>query len=295
MRALAAICWIGFILALVSLAWNTAGIGIAAPYQPGIWNLPTWDIGPGETILYYPRPWLQNMVQQAVTVALLAAAICVTSLLPSAHGRPKRLLGRWVARAFATGLLAAGAWYWLPQIRAGLELESIANRYFPRGALHPHPDGDRGRRIWYSTPLAALEEPSLRASPAPSDEAYRFLFLPSFHQELAVRVERTGATWRIVAKEIGGDGRREPVFVQTEIQRELKQDEWVRLRHLVKEAGFFDLPSQDTSRGLDGAEWILEGRVGDRYHVVDRWCPPTGPYKDLCVYLLKCSGLKTRP
>lgn len=43
--------------------------------------------------------------------------------------------------------------------------------------------------------------------------------------------------------------------------------------------------------GNDGAEWILEGVNGGRYHVVDRWTPGAGAYREACLYLLKISDL----
>jgi hypothetical protein len=35
----------------------------------------------------------------------------------------------------------------------------------------------------------------------------------------------------------------------------------------------------------------VEGRKGSEYHVVDRWSPKNGAYRDLCLTLLKLAGL----
>src|SRR5438477_7376415 len=43
---------------------------------------------------------------------------------------------------------------------------------------------------------------------------------------------------------------------------------------------FWQAPTQEERSGADGARWILEGRSANRYHVVDRWSPPPGPFRD---------------
>jgi hypothetical protein len=56
---------------------------------------------------------------------------------------------------------------------------------------------------------------------------------------------------------------------------------------------YWQLATQDDSMdGNDGARWILEGVKGGRYHIVDRWTPQNGSYRELCLYALKLSGLK---
>lgn len=44
--------------------------------------------------------------------------------------------------------------------------------------------------------------------------------------------------------------------------------------------------------GLDGAGWLLEGVKQDQYHVVHRQSPAEGAYRELCIYLLRVSGVK---
>jgi hypothetical protein len=47
----------------------------------------------------------------------------------------------------------------------------------------------------------------------------------------------------------------------------------------------------------DGAQWILEGTKGNDYHVVNRQSPDdnfhrnAGKYRELCLHILKLSGL----
>ena len=46
----------------------------------------------------------------------------------------------------------------------------------------------------------------------------------------------------------------------------------------LDEAHFWDVPTQSEPRGVDGADWILEGVENAKYHVAVRWCP--GSYHD---------------
>jgi hypothetical protein len=53
------------------------------------------------------------------------------------------------------------------------------------------------------------------------------------------------------------------------------------------------MPTQPSRRdlGLDGAQWVIEGRRVDAYHVVDRWSPRGGPYRDAGLAFLQLAGL----
>jgi hypothetical protein len=59
----------------------------------------------------------------------------------------------------------------------------------------------------------------------------------------------------------------------------------------LNKATFWDLPSKEKLQGIDGAEWIIEGRDGDRYHVVRRWSPVAGPVRDIGLLLLGIANL----
>ena len=41
------------------------------------------------------------------------------------------------------------------------------------------------------------------------------------------------------------------------------------------------MPTTEMELGLDGTEYIVEGRDRDTYHVVDRW-EADGPFRRLC-------------
>jgi hypothetical protein len=58
---------------------------------------------------------------------------------------------------------------------------------------------------------------------------------------------------------------------------------------------FWNTAAQDSSVGFDGAEWIIESRVGDNYHSVDRWSPSYGLIHDIGLQFLALSGANFDP
>ncbi len=56
--------------------------------------------------------------------------------------------------------------------------------------------------------------------------------------------------------------------------------------------GFWILPTSNQSTpGLDGAQWILEGVNVGKYHVVNRWSPKDGQSRQLMLDLVALSGI----
>lgn len=129
--------------------------------------------------------------------------------------------------------------------------------------------------------------------PPPGHTRLRFLWLRSFHPGIAVRIERGPAETRLVAVALSGAGGYAPGTVARREERALSPDEWSAVEALVRETGFWRLPTHDESRGLDGADWIVEIAEADRYHVVDRW--DAGALDALGRHLLALSGLEAEP
>lgn len=138
----------------------------------------------------------------------------------------------------------------------------------------------------YLAELCAMGEPSLSVS---GRETYRFIWTRHLRNPVAVRVTRAGADIAVVAVE--GDAhdpsaqRRHEFTVTTEV--------WTSLRAHLDAADFWNLAGDpaDDERGLDGADWVLEGRRGGVYHSVIRWEPQPGPFRTACEDLIKVSGV----
>lgn len=146
--------------------------------------------------------------------------------------------------------------------------------YFPAGILDIEGAADPSDafvRHWYSAHLAAMNEPSLSCG-ANASEAYRFLWLRSFHQPIAVRVSRTGQHFELVATVLSGHAGYEPGHIAQRVRRELTEEEWTLVMRALERTSFWEMSANPPTEeiGVDGAQWIIEGSSG-RYHVVDRW------------------------
>jgi hypothetical protein len=123
---------------------------------------------------------------------------------------------------------------------------------------------------WYSADMYALGERPLWPPPSEPEATYRLTHLPAF----------TGPTVVTLSVSPDGEGR---VAIKTISQdREItKVDETVvahrdrltRFFALLDQAHFWTTPTELLPRGLDGAEWVMEGVKDGKYRVVVRWCP----------------------
>jgi len=166
--------------------------------------------------------------------------------------------------------------------------------FFPKGSLGPAEgrfDRDEFRRTWYSKHLHAMSEPSLSCGDGHGD-SYRFLWLRTFHAPIAVRVDRTPEKATLSAVQLSGAGGYDPGSVVDRTTRELSAQDVDTLRGAIGKADFWQLPSREPSMGADGAQWIIEGRSGAQYHVVDRWSPKAGPFQDLAMRFLSLARLQ---
>jgi hypothetical protein len=163
--------------------------------------------------------------------------------------------------------------------------------YFPQGAFSTNGWHDEFRADWYSKHLSAMNEKPFYYPDNSEAESYRFLWLRSFHRPVAVRVWSAGCERFVTLKEMSGAGGYEPGKLLIDRTRRLSQGEWDEFTRLLGQTCFWELPTADESLGNDGAQWILEGVRAGRYHVVDRWTPQGGSYREACLYALKLSGL----
>lgn len=161
---------------------------------------------------------------------------------------------------------------------------------FPPGAFYPKPEHEGFVVEWYAKHLKAMDEQSLLSYPE-SQESYRFLWLRSFHHPVAVRVWRSDGGQFLNVKQLNGAGGYEPGKLITNQTRQLTNAEWDGFVSLLDHSCYWQLPAEIDDMGSDGAQWILEGTREGRYHVVDRWTPRSGDFREACLYLLKLSNL----
>jgi hypothetical protein len=103
-------------------------------------------------------------------------------------------------------------------------------------------------------------------------------------------VTRDDRNATISAVELDGAGGYEPGVVRRRTQRPLTEVEWKAVSDGLAGLNFWRMPTEVLEFGRDGSQWVLEGRKGERYHVVDRWSPETGAYHEFCLELLRLSG-----
>ena len=163
--------------------------------------------------------------------------------------------------------------------------------YFPAGTFfdQDYKDEKSGReadafaREWYSPHLQAMHEPSLSCGPSAATESYRFLWLPTFDQPVAVRISRFDKRFTLDAVILNGGGGYDPGSIEKKIHRDLTAAEWSRAIAALGRVNFTELPTverwfitpdPDTGDEVfistnDGTTVIVEGR-SDTYHVVER-------------------------
>ena len=175
------------------------------------------------------------------------------------------------------------------------DLPKGASGYFPRGMYaYGWQDRESFLNEWYGKHLKAMREPSLLKESRSETEVYRFLWLRSFHNPIAVRVDRNGSNVNLVVKKLSGAGGYDPGKLIVSKNLRLDQGQWCEFMGMLERAKYWNEPLDDANGAhIDGAQWILEGVREGRYHAVDRWTPDDGAFREACVYLLELGGVET--
>ena len=103
--------------------------------------------------------------------------------------------------------------------------------------------------------LCGMDEPSLSI---PGPETYRFVWTRHLHNSYAVRVTRAGADIAVVSVQADA---RDPSAKRLH-EFTVGPEIWKKLLGHLEAADFWNLPGDpdEGERGLDGADWVLEGR-----------------------------------
>jgi hypothetical protein len=168
-------------------------------------------------------------------------------------------------------------------------------QYFPSGVFSADPDRSEFRARWYAKHLRAMGEESLFSAAANRDfRGYRFLWLRTFHHPVATGLQiRPDGSGQLTSIEMTGAGGYEPGVVRTTRIVELSKEQVDQFETFVRAADFWTLPTHDPGKqGFDGSQWTLEGVRDQKYHIIDRWTPKDGAFRETCLYLLKLSQIK---
>lgn len=112
----------------------------------------------------------------------------------------------------------------------------------------------------YENDLIALREPSLwESSKTQKTQSYRFLWLRSFHHPIAIRInvnaDGTSLLIRKMTSGVAGD----PGRLLQNRTLTLNREQTNRFLEQVERCNFWKLPPILEDRGVDGAQWIVEG------------------------------------
>jgi hypothetical protein len=160
-------------------------------------------------------------------------------------------------------------------------------RYFPNNLFSEFTN------VWYSGQLFAMQEPVIFSN-SNITETYRFVWLRTFHNPIAIRIERQQDIYLLTWKLCDGAGGYEPGELSIAKQKQIDSATWNNFKQLLNQAGFWHMATEEVIVDilrLDGSQWILEGKYEDKYHVVDRWTPESGTYYECCNYLIGLTDL----
>jgi hypothetical protein len=152
--------------------------------------------------------------------------------------------------------------------------------YFAPEAINPQNELiDSRRRYAYSRFLKSLEAPSLSCGQGIT-EAYRFLWMPSYAPAVVVLVRGIHREWYLEAAEFKHPRTHQQWTVANRVERGLMDNQVRSLLVGLARAQFWTVPTWKDSPAMDGAMWVIEGRVRDGYRVVSRPNPEDAFFKE---------------
>ncbi|MFI5137918.1 MAG: hypothetical protein ACHQIM_08815 [Sphingobacteriales bacterium] len=175
----------------------------------------------------------------------------------------------------------------------GIQVNAQNETYFPFEAKG-HTGFDSFTEKWYSGQLSALREPVLLTDRS-EKEIYRFTWLRTFHHPVAIRIEKNGDAYILYWKVCDGAGGYEPGKLIIDKQKEISKASWDKFMQKFMMIGFWAMDTREKELGNDGAQWILEGKLANKYHVVEAWSPRSGNYYECCDFLIGLTDLKIKP
>ncbi len=152
---------------------------------------------------------------------------------------------------------------------------------------------DKFISAWFTKHLKSMEEPSLSDNNNDFTFQLRFLWLRTNHEPVAVRILKSEKESKIYLKTTSGLGGYEPGNIVRNENKLMSDKEIKSIIDYLDSIDFLEM-KYERNLTLDGAEWILEARIENRYHVVTRSSPESGKFREFCRHLLKLANYKTR-
>ncbi len=147
---------------------------------------------------------------------------------------------------------------------------------------------------WLEIQLSDIKEDCLyNYETKPNTTIYRFTWLRSFDNPIAIRIEKFENKIMLYWKVGKGDGGYEPKGLKKSGRKKLNSNEWIEFEKLVKESNFDSLPNNIYMPLVDGSTWTLERKTSESFkaHNTD-W--PSKEIKKACLYLLDLTKIKVK-
>lgn len=143
----------------------------------------------------------------------------------------------------------------------------------------------------YSDELYLMKEPLL-CNNKYNKECFRFTWLRSFDFPVVLRLEKVDTLVYLIEKVYNKNTNN--IYKNDTIKLSMK--DWVSFNNCLNEINYWEISTltNELIFGCDGADWLLEGRLKNKYHVVSRWSPDKKrdyKFKNACVMLINMSNL----
>ena len=126
-------------------------------------------------------------------------------------------------------------------------------------------------------------------------EAYRVIWSRAFHDPVIAVFQRTDTEMIVRWKVLDGRGGEwPPGKIIASGEKYLTISDWAKLKQTVKNMEFWNLSSEDNNDiGVDGWNWLVEGRCENNYHLITRWAPEdTNGVEIGCINMLRQAEAK---
>jgi hypothetical protein len=160
--------------------------------------------------------------------------------------------------------------------------------------LHFEIKSGKRKAEWLETQLISLNESCLFNKDIPPNSAvYRFTWLRSFHNPIAIRIENNETGVMLYWKLGKGAGGYAPKGLKKSGKKKLSLKKWVKFESLIKNSNFDSLSNEKYTPMFDGATWTLERKKSDSFKAHDT-NSPSKEFSTACLYLINLANFKVK-
>jgi hypothetical protein len=153
---------------------------------------------------------------------------------------------------------------------------------------------DRSVNTRYSKNLFIMREPIVYMDKS-QNEVFRFTWLRSFEEPIAIRIEKHDESYLIFWKSCSLNNDNNPAKLTVTKQKRIDKQTWDEFQSRISQIDFWYLKTNENVFDNDGSHWILEGKTPEKYHVVDRWSPKNeSAFYQCCDFLIELTNLKIK-